>query len=241
MKELDDEFKRRYSEVEILIRKLVTLIKEKGMRATETAELLAEVIKKVYDLRSMMAITKADLRSSLKLLRHKIRYLEPEKREEVAKQLKGLEKEVENFMSSWDNVVRDLIGTTEEVFRDIRRMYRSYIRRYPLIGMYKGLRGMIRRIELPLTRLEEGPSQVVSSIRLPSSDLEIIDLLVEAGIFKSRSEAVAFFTHKGIESSRPLFEELLEKLHELRDMREQIRRKIEEFLKKEEATKEGEQ
>ncbi|MDW8004995.1 MAG: hypothetical protein RMI04_09315, partial [Thermofilaceae archaeon] len=56
------------------------------------------------------------------------------------------------------------------------------------------------------------------------------DALVEAGVFKSRSEAVAFFAHKGIEGSRSLFNEALEKLEELKRLRERLRDELQKAL-----------
>jgi len=58
----------------------------------------------------------------------------------------------------------------------------------------------------------------------------VVDALVEAGVFKSRSEAVAFFAHKGIEASKPLFEEALAKLEELKKAREKLREELQKAL-----------
>ncbi|RLE98113.1 MAG: hypothetical protein DRJ57_03880, partial [Thermoprotei archaeon] len=69
---------------------------------------------------------------------------------------------------------------------------------------------------------ERGGSVVISSIRLPQGDVEMIDLLVEAGVFRSRSEAVAYFTHKGLEASRDLLERVKSKVEELKRIREEL-------------------
>ncbi len=94
----------------------------------------------------------------------------------------------------------------------------------------------LRRLSESMERLfgegyERGPTMVVSSIRLPKSDLELIDLLVEVGVFKSRSEGVAYFTHKGIEASREALEKLRSKLEEVRKLQEEIRKEAERALR----------
>ncbi|MEM0224633.1 MAG: ribbon-helix-helix protein, CopG family [Desulfurococcaceae archaeon] len=72
----------------------------------------------------------------------------------------------------------------------------------------------------------EYASTVVSSIRLRDEDMKLIDELVEAGIFKSRSEAVAFFTRKGIEASRDWLEKVKENLAKIKELREQILKEL---------------
>ena len=72
------------------------------------------------------------------------------------------------------------------------------------------------------------PTQVVS-VRIKEKDLKIIDQLVEAGIFKSRSEAVAFFTRKGIEASKQWIEKALEQARKIKELQESIRRELEEL------------
>ncbi|MEM1817088.1 MAG: M protein, partial [Desulfurococcaceae archaeon] len=53
------------------------------------------------------------------------------------------------------------------------------------------------------------------------------DELVEAGVFKSRSEAVAFFTKKGIEASRDWLEKVREHLTKIKELREQVKKELE--------------
>ena len=74
-----------------------------------------------------------------------------------------------------------------------------------------------------------GPSYVVS-VRLPQADLDVADALVEAGVFKSRSEAVAFLAHKGVESVKPVLQELMGKLEELKKTQEKLREELRRAL-----------
>ncbi len=97
---------------------------------------------------------------------------------------------------------------------------------------FKQLERSFEKLFGPKPSEREGPSVVVSSIRLPRSDLELIDALVEAGVFRSRSEGVAFFTHKGIEASREALERLKKRLEEIRRLQQEIKEEIEKFLKR---------
>ncbi|MEM1641855.1 MAG: ribbon-helix-helix protein, CopG family, partial [Desulfurococcaceae archaeon] len=81
-------------------------------------------------------------------------------------------------------------------------------------------------------RTLETATTVVSSIRLREEDARIIDELVDAGIFRSRSEAVAFFTHKGIEASREWLEKVKEQIERIKELRDEVRRELEKSEKK---------
>ena len=73
-----------------------------------------------------------------------------------------------------------------------------------------------------------GTRQVVS-VRIREKDLEVIDELVDAGIFKSRSEAIAFFTRKGIEASKQWINKALEQAKKIKELQESIRKELEEL------------
>ncbi|MEM3712553.1 MAG: ribbon-helix-helix domain-containing protein, partial [Thermoproteota archaeon] len=74
------------------------------------------------------------------------------------------------------------------------------------------------------------PSMVVSSVRLPKADLELIDALVEAGIFKSRNEGIAFFAHKGIEASRDWLNKVRVKIEEIKRLQEEAKKEMEKIF-----------
>jgi Arc/MetJ-type ribon-helix-helix transcriptional regulator len=74
-------------------------------------------------------------------------------------------------------------------------------------------------------------TEVVSSIRIPESDAKLIKLLVDAGIFRSRNEALAYFAHKGIEASRDWLNRIQERLHKIRELQEEARKELEEIFK----------
>ncbi len=84
-------------------------------------------------------------------------------------------------------------------------------------------------IEESLETLEQAVGRVsttVLSVRISDEDLRILDSLVEGGVFRSRSEAVAFFTHRGIECSKEWIEKVKGKLEEIRRLQREIRSEI---------------
>lgn len=76
-------------------------------------------------------------------------------------------------------------------------------------------------------RATETVSTVISSIRLREEDARIIDELVDAGVFRSRSEAVAFFVRRGIEASKEWLEKVKENIKRIRELQEEVRRELE--------------
>lgn len=88
-------------------------------------------------------------------------------------------------------------------------------------------------IEESLEALEQAVGKVsttVLSVRISDEDLRIIDSLVEGGVFRSRSEAVAFFTHRGIECSKEWIEKVRDKLEEISRLQKEIRSEIDSQL-----------
>src|SRR5262249_30094116 len=62
----------------------------------------------------------------------------------------------------------------------------------------------------------------VVTCRIWPRDLEAIDLLVEAGIRNTRSDAAAWLIHAGIEGNRELFEKVQATVAEIRRLRRQV-------------------
>lgn len=92
---------------------------------------------------------------------------------------------------------------------------------------------LVDSISRLIESLQEGLNQSLSkatqvvSLRMREGDLEVIDQLVEARIFKSRSEAIAYFARKGIESSKEWISRALEQAKKIRELQESIRRELE--------------
>lgn len=79
----------------------------------------------------------------------------------------------------------------------------------------------------PLHAISGGRTNVVAS-RIPDKDLQIIDMLIEAAVFSTRSEAVAYLVNEGIKARQDVLDKVSSSLREIRDIRE----KAEEHVKK---------
>ena len=73
-----------------------------------------------------------------------------------------------------------------------------------------------------------GSRDNVVMVRVDKASLDRLDELVEAGIMGSRSEAAAFLISEGIKARQPLFDRIGEKIQQIRDAKEELRRMVEE-------------
>jgi Arc/MetJ-type ribon-helix-helix transcriptional regulator len=71
----------------------------------------------------------------------------------------------------------------------------------------------------------EGRGNVVMT-RLNDDDLKQIDALVEVELFKSRSEAAAFFIKAGIDARKDLFQQVMPTVDKIRDLKEQAKKSL---------------
>ncbi len=73
-----------------------------------------------------------------------------------------------------------------------------------------------------------GSRDNVVMVRVDKASLDRLDDLVDAGIMGSRSEAAAFLIGEGIKARQPLFDRIAEKIQDIRDAKEELRRMVEE-------------
>jgi hypothetical protein len=62
--------------------------------------------------------------------------------------------------------------------------------------------------------------------RLNDDDLKNIDALVEVEVFKSRSEAAAFFIKEGIQARKDLFQRVMPTVDRIRELKEQAKKSL---------------
>jgi hypothetical protein len=62
--------------------------------------------------------------------------------------------------------------------------------------------------------------------RLNDEDLGKLDALVELEVFRSRSEAVAFFVREGMRARGDLFESIMPTVEKIRELKEQAKRSL---------------
>lgn len=72
-----------------------------------------------------------------------------------------------------------------------------------------------------------GRSNVVAS-RIGDEELRLIDMMIEAGLFSTRSEAVAYLVAEGVKARKDIFDRVSSALDEIR----KIKRKAEEQVEK---------
>lgn len=202
------------------------------LKKVEMGEASAQAIESIRDqlhaLRRRLLAARLEMRAMLREARLKLE-------EDVVDEL---EEEVDEFFDKWSDALEGFLDDLKEVARELSRARAREFEFEDLSRVVEAsLQQTAKGLELALSKLRDalekgfaGPSYVVSSVRLPQRDLEVVDALVEVGVFKSRSEAVAFFAHKGIEASKPLFEEALAKLEELKRAREKLREELQKAL-----------
>lgn len=222
------------------IRKLFKDIEEEKARIEEMIRDALERIQEIYsvseeDIRKGFRMFKelrrdvASIKASVSMARGRFRRELRGFRRELAR-LSKMGEEAGGELSSMLEEADDAVGEFEEAVKagleeltdslgDLRNALRDMLRE-----ARHAVSVSVGRRELVLNRGRE--SMVISSIRLPREDAEMIDLLVEAGIFRSRSEAVSYFAHKGIEASRDLLERVRSKVEELRKIRESLAREF---------------
>jgi hypothetical protein len=89
----------------------------------------------------------------------------------------------------------------------------------------------------PMHSTSVGRANVVAS-RIGDEELRLIDMLIEAGIFNTRSEAVAYLVSEGIKARRDTFEKVSTSLDEIRKTRKEAEKQVEK-LKEEIGLKEA--
>jgi len=62
--------------------------------------------------------------------------------------------------------------------------------------------------------------------RVADEDLTSVDLLVEAGLFASRSECAAFLIRQGLEARKDLLERVKDTAEKIRQLKEKVKKEI---------------
>ncbi len=143
-----------------------------------------------------------------------------------------MEEELESIEEAVEDLLEQIDGLRDETRERVRVLRRGRVA-VPRVARAPemGVPDMGSVIEEALSGdLERGPTLTVSSVRLLKADVDLIDSLVKAGIFRSRDEGVAFFVHKGIESSGNWLLRVKEKLEEIRRLQEEARRELKRAL-----------
>jgi len=136
---------------------------------------------------------------------------------------------------------KDLRDMYKEAIREWRENYRNALKEWKerlknwkmqakeeiSRGSFPPLPPLPNIPRMPPLPLHGARSNVVAS-RIGDEELKIIDMLIEAGLFETRSEAVAYLVNEGIKARQDIIEKVSSALEEIR----KIRRQAEEQVKK---------
>lgn len=249
MSKFEGELDKLKEKIEENIGRVLELIRSSSSRISEiedkielekTTPALWEAFKEVKDLKHKikqeMLEVRGNLLKELRELRGKIKEVSAGEPRKFVELEEGFEELREFFEEKFDEAedsldeFRERIEEVEDRIRDkIRELKRSVRETYVMNFKVPEVKvpDIGKLIEESLSKAWTGASMIVSSVRLPRTDLDLIDALVEAGIFKSRNEGIAFFAHKGIEASSEWLNRVKEKLEEIRKLKEEARKEIE--------------
>lgn len=214
-RELEKVVERIKSELDSLIKRVDEMVSRGEIRRAYRAwtegivDILREARESLRRLESYakeLGVPESEVRESLEYLRR-----------ELKEALSRIDREASRLRSHWG---RSFVLYLPDPTRIVGSVVAS-------VGdVVEGITELIDSIQRSVARSYGRVAQVVS-LRMREKDLEVIDRLVDAGIFRSRSEAVAFFVRKGIESSREWIDKALEQAKKIKELQESIRRELE--------------
>ena len=134
------------------------------------------------------------------------------------------------------NAYREVLNEMLKRYRDVLAEWRSEFDKWKNRAKEEIRRGSIPPLPPipkvpPISHLSGVRSNVVAS-RIRDEDLKVIDMLVEAGVFKTRSEAIAYLVSEGIKACRDIIDEVSSTLEEIRRIRRQAEEQIERLREK---------
>ena len=83
---------------------------------------------------------------------------------------------------------------------------------------------------IPMPHLSTGRSNVVAS-RIGNEELRLIDMLIEAGVFGTRSEAVAYLVREGINARQDVLDKVSSSLEDIRRIRKEAEEQVAKLKK----------
>ncbi|HDM88492.1 MAG TPA: hypothetical protein ENG65_00685 [Candidatus Bathyarchaeota archaeon] len=131
---------------------------------------------------------------------------------------------------------RDALDEMVKRYRDVLNEWKSEFDRWRSRAKEEIRKGSVPPLPPipkvpPISQIRGVRSNVVAS-RIRDEDLKVVDMLVEAGIFKTRSEAIAYLVSEGIKACRGIIDEVSSTLEEIRRIRRQAEEQIERLREK---------
>ncbi|MCX8184689.1 MAG: hypothetical protein RMI56_01295 [Sulfolobales archaeon] len=216
-KELEKLIEKLRSDIEALSKRVEELSnREEYYRAYRVwIEGITNILKKARDSLVKLESQVKELKISETEVRASLEYFEKELRELLIKINEETSRlRIRKFLpriSLPEKIVRSIAVSVSQSVEDI----------------VESINEMIESMQKSFKYIPDRVSQVVS-VRVREKDLEVIDQLVDAGIFKSRSDAITYFARRGVEASREWIDKALEQAKKIRELQESIRRELEE-------------
>ena len=128
------------------------------------------------------------------------------------------------YAREWKEGYRKALREWRERFRDWKVQAKSSISEGVPFTM-PSLPEMPPMPPIPMPHLSTGRSNVVAS-RIGDEELRLIDMLVEAGVFGTRSEAVAYLVREGINARQDVLDKVSSSLEDIRRIRKEAEEQI---------------
>lgn len=261
MSELN-EFRKKVEEFRKRLREDFEQLLKRYEKALEEFEENVEVLHEdeLRDAYSEVRALRMKLRSGLFKLNREFRHMVYDLRRKLSRLALRLPEEyggaVDEIRNALAEAREELEGYRDSALELARRLsvLEMHIRRKlgkpavlpveaELIGGFDrlivGIEEVLREALSSAGRILSKTSEVISSVRIPESDARIIRLLVDAGIFRSRNDALAFFVHKGIEASREWLEKVKDRLEKIKELQEEMRKELEKIFHSKEGPSES--
>jgi Arc/MetJ-type ribon-helix-helix transcriptional regulator len=136
-------------------------------------------------------------------------------------------------------MIDELLTSLDDIRESIRSVFEGReVLEYPLIpnilkvstaaldSISRVLSDVLQDIRSEIERSTTKGASSVVSVRISDDDLKLIDMLVNVGVFRSRSEAVTFFVRRGIKASEELLNKIKEKIDELSRLRTELEKEF---------------
>jgi Arc/MetJ-type ribon-helix-helix transcriptional regulator/ElaB/YqjD/DUF883 family membrane-anchored ribosome-binding protein len=215
-----EDFKAKIQVIEQELEKIERELETRSIQ--EPSELFSRITALRRELKTYYSVFKREIEAVFSSAKTEAREMPREEAEELIEDLDDM---VDELMEIAEDLVEDLSDRLEDLKEKVKESWKKTLRE-----MRKEIT-VEKSLEAPLGSLRpRTPSVVISSVRLPEADLKVIDSLVEAGIFRSRNEAIAFFVHRGIEASKDWLEKINSTLENIRKLQEEAKREIMSLL-----------
>ncbi len=129
----------------------------------------------------------------------------------------------------WKEGYRKALREWRERFRDWKVQAKSSMSEGPHFTM-PPLPEMPPMPPIPMPHISVGRSNVVAS-RIGDEELRLIDMLIEAGVFGTRSEAVAYLVREGINARQDVLDKVSSSLEDIRRIRKEAEEQVAKLKK----------